>query len=120
MSFPVTVLGHRGNALYEPDLLESRVSTRWLRSASIFPSTTSHYLNFNVTFGYPGGGFTFRHRFAIDDELKEIDFLFSRGWLQLCSRHIPGVSLELSNGSSLTIPPMPSGSPPYAQTRGVP
>lgn len=102
MSFSVSVLGHPGRGLYNPSIIESRVSARWLHSVAILP--TSIYLPLNVTISYPGGGFTFRHRFSLDEELRTVDFCFSPGWLQLCSRHIPGASLELSDGSSLSIP----------------
>ncbi|KAJ3573881.1 hypothetical protein NP233_g2157 [Leucocoprinus birnbaumii] len=104
MSFTVSVLGHHGRGLYDPNLIESRVSIHWLHRVVVLPSIAYDYLPLNVTIAYPGGGFTFRHRFALDDDLRAADFVFSPGWLQLCGRRIPGVSLELSDGSSLSIP----------------
>ena len=92
-----------GQGLFDPDIMESRVSTRWLQSIPTISPTTD-YIPLNITIGYPGGALTFRHKFALDSQLTAADFHFSPGWLQLCSRYIPGVTLRLSDGSSLSIP----------------
>jgi len=83
--------------------MESRVSTLWLQNIPTISPTTD-YLHLNITIGYPGGALTFQHKFALDSQLTVADFRFSPDWLQLCSRYIPGVTLRLSDGSSLSIP----------------
>jgi len=103
MSFSVIALGHPGRGLFDPDITESRVSTQWLQSIPTISPTTEN-IPLNITIGYSGGAVTFRHKFALDSQLTIADFCFSPGWLQLCSRYIPGVTLKLSDGSSLSIP----------------